>query len=1517
VARPLRDVLRERHRAALVDYLAWKRGYTDTKQLFDDLLVDVEMSPCQLTSRIKQAIGTVQLFVQRCFLNLEPGVALGDEAAREWKWMKSYRVWEANRKVFLYPENWIEPELRDDKTPFFTALENQLLQGDLDHDSAEEAFRGYLEKLDQVARLEVMGMVHEKEAAGSKAVDILHVFARTRAEPRVHFYRRRLGDGAWTPWEKLDLDIQSEHLIPVIFERRLLLLWAILEEKPEDDQSGNMGDPSTPGQPASTLLEIKLAWSERKHGKWTARRVAETTPLRVSSILGTQVLTQLLYFRVYPRAMPFSTEGPSLVVRCLQRVDTGLTLTKAKSRRVGDFVLSGCRGRWRMTSHQGSTSFKHRQPGYAQQDRMAIVSPWWQSTAGLHLLAGKLTPGPQKQLADSGELLEVLKKSAGQFRILLPNAYEDFLDQDAFIYEDDNRSFFVTPTTETTIEWTQASRASIDIIAPVWAGAGISSLAAPLVEGSTGDTGDGRPLEPMVGDVSWEVIAWASSAPEIIFIPHIHVHHRWRFEPFYHPYACGFIRHLNRHGVEGLLDWSTQSPRLQLAIQDRFAQAYQPTDAVALPHPVEDVDFSPGGAYSAYNWELFFHAPLLIADRLSKNLRFEEAQRWFHAIFDPTTGSTDPIPQRFWKVRPFYENTDLAAIDELLAGQDSALSGQIEAWRRNPFNPHLIARLRPLAYQKTVVMKYIDNLIGWADQLFRRDTIESINEATQLYILAAEILGPRPRAIPPRAAAAPKTYRELEPLLDDFSNALVQIESWAPSGTLGSGLGSDEAIEPLVIPSVLYFCIPPNDKLLGYWDTVADRLFKIRHCMNIEGVVRQLPLFEPPIDPALLVRAAAAGVDLSTVIQDITAPEPHHRFQVLLQKANELCAEVKALGQALLSALEKRDAEALARLRSNHEVQLLDAVRRVKAQQVTEAQESLAALRKTREMASLRHEFYRDVPFLNSAEIAHLTMSGAAAVGQAVIEGIMAGAAASYPIPATTVGAAGWAASAVAINTPVDGARIGAGVEAGAKAASIAVSLMREAAAVSATMGGYRRRWDEWKREEKVAARELEQLDRQIAAAEVRLAIAEKELENHDLQAEQAREAEDFLRDKFTSQDLYDWTCAQTSAIYFQAYQLAYAMAKRAERAYRFERDAGSSSSSYIQFGHWDSLRKGLLAGDRLSLDLRRLELAYMEQDRRELELTKNISLLLHDPAALMTLKATGTCTVSLPEALFDMDFPGHYMRRIKSVSLTLPCVVGPYDSVNCTLTLETSQVRAEANLSAALLEGHTPVRSVATSHGQADSGMFEVNFRDERYLPFEGAGAISTWRLELPLEDQAFDVESLSDVVMHLRYTARYGGDTLKEAARTARNAWLEAAASEPLARMFSLRQEFAAPWQAFVESSGTATLALELGAERFPFQLRGRDIQIHRVELYARPKPDAQAISSLSLAPPGGQADPVVLTPLITGGDLLRWAKDYQMEQPLGSWALSAQAADTAALEDIVLIWHYTATLIQGGTP
>src|SRR4029079_2552897 len=188
------------------------------------------------------------------------------------------------------------------------------------------------------------------------------------------------------------------------------------------------------------------------------------------------------------------------------------------------------------------------------------------------------------------------------------------------------------------------------------------------------------------------------------------------------------------------------------------------------------------------------------------------------------------------------------------------------------------------------------------------------------------------------------------------------------------------------------------------------------------------------------------------------------------------------------------------------------------------------------------------------------------------------------------------------------------------------------------------------------------------------IAAARKELENHEIQIGNARSTDSFMRSKYTSQELYQWQVGQISGLYFQSYKLAYDLAKQAERSFRFE--LGLQDSSYINFGYWDSLKKGLLAGEKLQYDLRRLENAYLEQNRREFELTKHVSLALLDPLALVKLRETGRFFFRLPEEIFDLDFPGHYFRRIKSVSLTLPCVVGPYTTASCTLRLLKNSIR-------------------------------------------------------------------------------------------------------------------------------------------------------------------------------------------------------------------------------------------------
>ena len=253
--RPISNRLRNLQRDALVAYLIHHDHLADSNELFDRYLIDVEMGSCMLTSRIKQAISSVQLFVQRCLLNLErpvtdingvelkPGDSPDSIDTQRWQWMKYYRVWEANRKVFLYPENWIEPELRDDKTEIFRAFESDLQQSELTHDSALVAFRKYLDKMADIANLTVVSMFEEqlRDDNGNVVKTIVHLVGRDNSTPYKHYYRqwklRSTTDfGTWTAWEELSIQADSEHILVFLFGGSIYLAWPTISS----GQKGNL-----------------------------------------------------------------------------------------------------------------------------------------------------------------------------------------------------------------------------------------------------------------------------------------------------------------------------------------------------------------------------------------------------------------------------------------------------------------------------------------------------------------------------------------------------------------------------------------------------------------------------------------------------------------------------------------------------------------------------------------------------------------------------------------------------------------------------------------------------------------------------------------------------------------------------------------------------------------------------------------------------------------------------------------------------------------------------------------------------------------------------------------------------------------------------------------------------------------------------------------------------------------------------------------------------------------------------
>jgi hypothetical protein len=274
------------------------------------------------------------------------------------------------------------------------------------------------------------------------------------------------------------------------------------------------------------------------------------------------------------------------------------------------------------------------------------------------------------------------------------------------------------------------------------------------------------------------------------------------------------------------------------------------------------------------------------------------------------------------------------------------------------------------------------------------------------------------------------------------------------------------------------------------------------------------------------------------------------------------------------------------------------------------------------------------------------------------------------------------------------------------------------------------------------------------------------------------------------------------------------------------------------------------------------MEAAYHSNRPHDFEISKSISLRQTDPFALLQLQQSGKAEFSLPEILFDHDFPGHYCRRLKSVSVSILCVVGPYTGTSCTLKLVEHRYRMKANSSLSSdyypdsydLDDrfHTdlvPISSIAVSSGRDDSGVFNLDFQGERYGPFEGAGVVSRWFLEFPAPIRQFDYTSISDVVMHVRYTALDGGSLWRNLASDAVVKFHKAVGngSAGAHALFELKTDFPQQWAGLGARStegNPRTITLTNFKDRLPFWTTLKKIQVVKVWL------------ALSLGPGGKDA-------------------------------------------------------------
>ena len=1052
---PYQERVLEKKRDALIDYLLHgpDAEFPSASEMYKYFLIDGEVDGCFRTSRVVAASSSLQLYVHRIRMNLEkePNGGLHVQPSlildEEWEWRQHYRIWEANRKIFLWPENYLDPTTRDNKTPLFEGLESELLQQEVTEQTVIDAYSNYLKGLEELANLRFAGAYHhytgDEDEGSGEITDILYLFGATGGDAPTHYWREirnfassqkdELVSPEYGPWRKVETRIPTRHVSPVVYDGQLHVFWnqitTISQNAVHSGTSRFVG--------YSHRYALKFT-SLRLDGQWTP---PEGVSLQGASPTFKETASSI------DDPLAEKGESPILAEAFLSSPWFGIfsdpeikALEKILTPRWGIDMHTKVREGYSVDGFMWERPYLSADPSYGHRllvncagltvrgvldlfDRRIL----WDEAETLHwhsLLAYRNSPSKTEAVAGhggrGGEGLPsfplLIRESNSLWQTTWSGCQFDYPVASTLALNAGNLTVFEN-LWDVGPGWSSAR----DEVANVSDDAGVWSVA-------------GTPGETIIETEDESFLLQPSAT-----VANHYVLHRLGTT-----LVRNLARKLSTGGLDALLDTSHQ---LDLS---------EPNPDVTGPRTHDRTVRNPianDASYGTYYQEIFQHIPLLIAHHLNAKGKFGQAQRWYHYVFDPTspeppTHSEAPETDRNWKYRQFRGQEQVKLRDVL---SDTAA---VQKYRKDPFNAHAIARLRVSAYQKAVVMRYIDNLLDWADERFARFQMETVNEAMMLYVTAGEVLGPRPlqlgecgelrdhtrtydklkdsilkdreilieveeliprteRAVPTTAGPGPLkpvfglkgllafrlgkagvTVSSSEPSVAGggkpaavvrpgltasvaadgvgakpsqpkpglsfipmaMAPAFQPVREPAPGKTKIGGIGKaavagdlmmgaipfrktalvqprsealDKAFElrqqvqfpgggwklngGRFIPSTLgdrfaravvrqvsaAFCIPRNEIFEDYWNRVEDRIQKLRTCRDITGRKRKLSLFAPPIDPALLARARAAGISLDDALSAFDGMIPQYRFPYLLQKAKEFTGTVQSFGVAL------------------------------------------------------------------------------------------------------------------------------------------------------------------------------------------------------------------------------------------------------------------------------------------------------------------------------------------------------------------------------------------------------------------------------------------------------------------------------------------------------------------------------------------------------------------------------------------------------------------------------------------
>ena len=540
---------------------------------------------------------------------------------------------------------------------------------------------------------------------------------------------------------------------------------------------------------------------------------------------------------------------------------------------------------------------------------------------------------------------------------------------------------------------------------------------------------------------------------------------------------------------------------------------------------------------------------------------------------------------------------------------------------------------------------------------------------------------------------------------------------------------------------MLTFCVPANPVIVQLRQHAELCLEKIRNCKNIAGL-------ELCLDPYGATTASLSGSDFDRLPSPLVSglqPMPYH-YATLIERTKQLVELSRQMESSMLQFISGAEQAQYEELKARQDLELTQAGVQLKQLQVIQATDGVASSKSQRDRAQLQASHFSEL----------------LANGWTVNEQLQVANLAVATVHQHAAAIASWI-----------------GIWYGQSSVSNAIATSGAAWAMNSQFHGllasFERRNQEWQFDLALARQDVQTGELQIAVAQDQLSLAKQEQIISTLQADHARTLVDFLANKFLNADLYEWMAGVLEQVYRFFLQQATQLARMAELQLAFERQ--EPPASIIKADYWErpttdltpdvgasaagtNSVRGLTGSARLLRDVYELDQYAFAKNQRKQQLSETFSLAELDPFAFQQFRQSGRLPFATPMNLFDRRFPGHYLRLIKRVRVSVVALIPPTMGIRASLSSTgPTRVAIGPDVFRTVTIQRDPQLVAYTSPANA-TGLFDLDAQPELLVPFEGLGVDGQWVFELPLSANPFDFDAIADVLITFDYTSLYSPD-------------------------------------------------------------------------------------------------------------------------------------------------------------